>query len=599
MCVADSATMRPNLLTLETRLHEDQSLVVLAFGGFGRDVLHVLRQEFERLRVPDDRAFFLAFDTDGPARGEIGSTQADERCVRLEPFQASVYLAARENESLRAAMQHVPDGALAEVDGSCKGLPAAGFVAFHRYDEAEITRQLRAVIDEARAKNPSGRIKCIVVASMAGGVAGGMVVPCLFRIQDHLRHKKVRLEVFLATGEGHASATVIDAETVDRNTVANAMLWERALLGDHDIAYPGKDGVREDRVFHGPLAHRTWVFSAGAGPISYQHPVVASIMANCIATLETTRLGSYLDAERVHYAETVLERTWKGAEGHSHPTALLAMNAAGVKADGFPSLFHLRSVRAFIDEVSRSLPADAEVRVREAAEACVQAARLTDDGIVEDLGIGARPVSREDVAAANPPQDKLHAWLTARLEEDVGHLVALANGQREPAATDVLLDRARLAISTRASAIANGEEGFLPGAILFYQTMQKNLEARRQSVLHRATLARTELGTTPNRDRLDLLLERLRRDTVPVEGQRFGVVERFVATITVSVPTQVRKILEVAAEIRGHAQVLAAGTVLAHVYERLARYCEKQREELQGRLYHLNNVASLCMRDEE
>src|SRR5262249_29773872 len=172
---------------------------------------------------------------------------------------------------------------------------------------------------------------------------------------------------------------------------------------------------------------------------------------------------------------------------------------------------------------------------------------------------GARPVSREDVAAANPPQDKLHAWLTARLEEDVGHLVALANGQREPAATDVLLDRARLAISGRASAIANGSEGFLPGAILFYHTMQKNLEARRQSVLHRATLARTELGTSPNRDRLDLLLERLRRDTVPAEGQRFGVVERFVATITVSVPTQVRKILEVAAEIRGHAQVLAAG----------------------------------------
>src|SRR5262249_19275820 len=150
---------------------------------------------------------------------------------------------------------------------------------------------------------------------------------------------------------------------------------------------------------------------------------------------------------RVHYSENVLERTWKGAEGHAHPTALLSMNVAGVKADGFPSLFPLRAVRAFIDDVSRSLPADAGTRVRDTAEACVHAARLTDDGIVEDLGIGARPVSREDVAAANPPQDKLHGWLTARLEEDVGHLVALANGQREPAATDVLLDRARLAIS--------------------------------------------------------------------------------------------------------------------------------------------------------
>jgi hypothetical protein len=61
----------------------------------------------------------------------------------------------------------------------------------------------------------------------------------------------------------------------------------------------------------------------------------------------------------------------------------------------------------------------------------------------------------------------------------------------------------------------------------------------------------------------------------------------------------VRKILEVAAEIRSHALGLASSAVLASVYEKLAHYCEKQREELQGRLYALNNVASVCMREEE
>jgi hypothetical protein len=146
--------------------------------------------------------------------------------------------------------------------------------------------------------------------------------------------------------------------------------------------------------------------------------------------------------------------------------------------------------------------------------------------------------------------------------------------------------------------LAHRPESYLPGAILFYQTVQKRLEASRQSVLERSTVARRELGTSPSRARLDVLLERLHKDTVP-EGARFGVVERFVATLTVSVPMQVRKILEVAAEIRSHAQILATASVLVAVYERLAHFCEKQREELQGRLYTLNNVASFCAREEE
>src|SRR5262249_54146114 len=159
----------------------------------------------------------------------------------------------------------------------------------------------------------------------------------------------------------------------------------------------------------------------------------------------------------------------KGSKGGAHPTALLAMNVAGVKADCFPSLFHLRAVRAFIDEVSRSLPPEGETGVRRLVETCLQEARLDDDGIVENLGIGSRPVTREEVAAAGVPQEQLFEWLSRRLEEDVGRLVAVANGERQPPNTEVLLDRARLALSTRASAIANSGEGYLPGAILFYQ----------------------------------------------------------------------------------------------------------------------------------
>ncbi len=591
--------MRNNLLTSATRFHDDQSLILVGLGGFGRSVLHLLRQEFDRLRVPDDRVFYLAVDAEHspPDTGDAGPDS--DLLVPLRPFQADVYLAARENESLRDAVTHLPEAAWSDRPAASQGLPGAGFVAFHRYDETLVTNRMRALVDEARAKNQSGKIKCLVVCSMAGATGSGMVVPFLFRIRDHLREKKARLEVFLATSEGHAASPGVATEDVERNCTANAMLWDQVLLGTREFTYPGKEGVREDKVFRGPLQHRTWIFSGGLGATTYQHPVVASIIASCISTLELTRLGAYLDGDRVNYSEEILERTWKGESGGAHPTALLAMNVAGLRADCFPPLFHLRATRAFIDEVSRSLPVATELQLRTAVDVCLSDARLTDDAIVEDLGVGARPVTRDEVTAARLPQDKLHAWLSERLEEDVGRLVAVANGQHEPPRTDVLLDRARLAINVRASAIANGPEGYLPGAILFYQSLQKHLDTARQSVQHRAELARNELGTTPNRDRLNVLLDRLRRDTVPDEGGRFGVVERFVATLTVSVPTQVRKILEVAAEIRGHAQVLAAGTVLAHVYERLAHHCEKQREELQGRLYQLNTVASVCMREEE
>jgi hypothetical protein len=591
--------MHANLLTAQARFFEDQSLVLVAFGGFGRYVLHLLRQEFGRLQVPDDRLFFLAFDTDRTHRDDVDAHEESDDLVHLEPFQADVYLANRENDTLRQAVSHLPETALRQVADGCKGLPGVGLVALHRYDDTLVTNRMRNLIDEARAKNPGGKVKCILVSGMGGGTSNGMSVPFLFRVRDHLKNKKVRLEVFLATSEGHLGLQNASEEKIERNCVASAMLWEQVMLGDRDIVYPGKEGVREDRAGRGPLQQRTWVFSGGAGNTTYQYPVVASIMANCIAALELTRLGSYLDGDRVNYAEDLLERVWVGPRGGRHPTALLAMNTAGLKADSFPALFHLRAVRSWIDEVTRSLAPAAETRVRERAEACVREARLEDEPIIEDLRIGAHPVTREEIAAAKPPQERLHGWLSARLEEDVGTLIRLAQGTEESRPTEELVERARQAIRGRAAALASGPDGWLPGAILFYQTVQKRLEANRQAVQERARFARQELGAMPNRERLDHLLDRLRRDTVPDDGHHLNVVERFVATLTVSVPTQVRKILEVAAEIRGHAQLLAASAVLTQVYERLAHFCEKQREELQGRLYVLNNTASRCMREEE
>lgn len=590
--------MNEKLLTPSSRFFEDQSLILVAFGGFGRYVLHLVRQEFQRLGIPEDRAFFLAFDTDRAHRDDVDHEAEAEGFRHLEPFQPDVYLANRENETLRSAVTHLPESALREVADGCKGLPGLGFVTFHRYDETEITTRMRALVDEARTQNPGGKIKCVLVSGMGGGTSAGMSIPFLFRVREHLKHKKVRLEVFLATTEGHVGLQNVPEEKIERNCVANAMLWEQVMLGERDIAYPGKEGVREDRDFRGPLQHRTWIFSGGAGNTTYSYRVIASIMASSIATLELTRLGSYLDGDRVNYSEDLLERVWKGAQGGKHPTALLSMNVAGVKLDCFTSLFHLRAVRAFLDAVSHSLPAEEEERIRTEAEAVFGAARLDESAILTDLGIGQRPLTREEIAAARLPQEKLHGFIAARLQEDVGQLVRLAEGALPGQPAQAVVERSQAAIAARAAVLVHSP-GYLPAGILFYETLQKKLESQRRTVLERAALARNEMGTTPNQERLDVLLDRLRRDTVPGEGNRFGVVERFVATLTVSVTTQVRKILEVAAEVRAHAQVLGSTSVLAAVYEQLAQFCESQRQELQGRLYAANNAASLCMRDEE
>lgn len=591
--------MHTTVRTSPTRFAEDQSLVLVAFGGFGRYVLHLLRQEFDRQGVPADRVYYLAFDTDRSHRDDVDTGAEAEDLVHLEPFQADVYVASRENAALRQTVSHLPENSLRDVADGCKGLPGIGFVALHRYDEMLVTSRARSVLDTARAANPGGKLKCILIGGLGGGTSNGMSVPFLFRIREHLKHKKVRLEVFLATSEGHLGLQNVSDEKLVRNCVAGAMLWEQVLLGERDFYYPGKEGVREDRSFRGPLQQRTYIFSSGAGSTTYAYPVVASIMANCIATLERTRLGAYLDGDRVNYSEDLLDRVWRGQDGGKHPTSLLAMNVAGLKADCFPDLFQRRAVRACIDEMTHSLTSEQETRLRDAAESCALEARLTDEQVNLDLGIGAHPVTREELAEAKLPQEKLHAYLSQRLEEDVGALVTLATGDDVTHEIDLLLDRARLVLSGRATQIASSAEGYLPGAIFFYQTLQKRFTSQRQAVVEHAARARLELGTTPSRERLNTLLDRLRRDTVPADGSRPGMVERFVATLTVSVPTQVRKILEVAAEIRGHAQVLASATALAAVYERLARFCEKQREVLQGRLYVLNNAASMCLREEE
>lgn len=582
-------------VTSPVRLHEDQSLIVIGIGGFGRYVLHILSQELDRLRIPENRRFFVAFDeaTSDPARrGPADYT------VRLDDFDHDAYVAST-GEELQGEMSHLPDGTLRDDRGVRNTLPGRGFVTFHRYDEAAITRHTAGLVDAARAANPTGRVKCIVVYGMGDGLAGGMAIPFLFRMQEHLRHNKVRLEVFLATSEAYRGVDDIPIRQLENNCVAHAMLWEHVLRGDEDLVYPDKPGVRESRRFRGPLPHRTWLFSAGSGSAHHPYPVVASIVANCITTLELTRLGSYLDGDRVHYGEDLLERHWTGPQGVPHPTSLLTMNVAGLKADSLPALYHLRTARDFVDTVTQALSESAESHVRETAMGGLVDTGICDPDLLEELEVGRDALTHEVIDAHRPGDTEAYEFVRERLDRDLGVLYALADGSAMPDKTEDVVQRAQIAIANHARRIAGRANGYLPGAVLYYRTAQQHLETQKQQCAQRLEQARRELADSRDRQRLERLLERLQKDTRCDPDHKPNMFERFVSTISVSVQTQVRKIVEVTNSVRELAYVAGSSGILTTVYERLARFCEAECESLQNTAYALNNVMARCAREEE
>ncbi len=594
----DDATRNVPWIGAPSRLHEDQSLIVIGLGGFGRYVLHILSQEFARLHVPKNRRYFAAFDSDASRHPSAGAPADHDHLVRLEPFDRQTYVEKSAPE-LQDALSHLEARSLRDDPARPAALPSRGFVTFHRYDENTITRHAIGLIEAARADNPTGRVKCIVVYSMGGGFAGGMAVPFLFRVQERLRHCKVRLEAFLVTSEPYRGVENVPIRQVEDNCVAHAMLWERVLRADGDIVYPGKPGVRETRRFRGPLPHRTWIFSGGSGPAQYSYPVVASIVANCIATLELTRLGSYLDGDRVHYGEDVLERRWVGPTDAEHPTSLLAMNVAGLKADSLPALFHLRSARRFVGSVTQALSPESEERVRETAVGSLVDTGINDPDILEELEVGRNTLTREVVEQAKPRDEDAYAFMRERLDLDLGVLYELADGKSTPEKTEDVIRRAKSAISNRARRIADGPQGYLPGAVLYYRTVQQHLATQHRECAERLTHARRELDASRDRERLERLLKRLKQDTRRDPNHKPNMFERFVSTITVSVSTQMRKIVEVADAVRELAYAAGSNGILTTVYARLARFCESECERLQSTAYALNNVMARCAREEE
>lgn len=594
---ADSKSPGPRLASSPTVLHPGEALILLGFGSFGATVLQILSQELRRFDISEGRVFPMVFDPSGSVTMRMdgipdgGPPQPSESYERWEYMQR--------HESLRQAVSHVPPRAFQGTLPRVPRLPAQGLVDLHHDDEHHFTGKLLALVDQARAANPDRIIRCIAVWALGDAFAAGAAVPLLFRVRDHLEHRKVTLEAFLVSDtpvrgavEGSSPDDVDDACI----EVASAMLWERTILGDGDVPYPGKEGVREDRLFRGPLAHRTWIFSSAG---SNSPSAVASAVARCIETLSTTRLGRRLEAERVRYTEDILERCWSGPRGIRHPTSLLSLNVGGLKIDTLPAIFHLRRARHILDSFTAVLGEDEEHILRDEARRHLENAGIQDAAISENLGVGRNPLTLDEVEAAQLPMEELHGYLSKRLENDLETLYAFGNGTKRPAGIPALLAGAEETLRSHAQAMTSPKHGALLRVIAYYRALERYLEERQQAALQRQQESSRILASLADKKRLATLLERIGRDTSRQKSKHWTFIERFVSTVSVSVPMQVRKILEVATGVRQTALQLATATTLVDIYGQVLHFCERQREDLQLRLRTLNNVASLCSREED
>jgi hypothetical protein len=174
--------------------------------------------------------------------------------------------------------------------------------------------------------------------------------------------------------------------------------------------------------------------------------------------------------------------------------------------------------------------------------------------------------------------------------------LGLANQEGPPMPYGRLVEVAQQHCNGVARTLANTDGAYLPAAIEFYRTLEKELMRLREAAQDKGTWARRELGRSPSRDRLDRLLVRLADDLNDHGDDLHG---RFAETMTVALPIQIRKILEVASEIRSHALLIGASPVLQRFYTALLQECERRREALQKLVFELNQVAASCARREE
>jgi hypothetical protein len=586
--------MLKNLISASNKFYEDQALIFLTFGGFGRYTLSLLSEEFNRLGIPDDKASFLAFDTEQPHRDRVDLERESEYFLHLDEFDGDIYVENEENKELKEAVGHIPINLLRDIEGGCKGVPAVGFVAFHKYDDLLITREALRLIDEVRAKNPGKKIKLIIISGMGGSVSNGMTIPFLYRIRNRLREKKIRVEVFLATSEGYLGLQNVQESGVERNCVASAMLWEYAIAGRNGLIYPGKNGLRDRKMFDGRIAHRMYVFSGGSAETSLKYQAIASTIAQCISTLELTKVGSYLDGDRVNYSAHILEREWEGKTGNPHPTALMTMNVAGLKGDCLPQIFHLHLVKRFIEGLLKPVTHENGEKIKGKAISSFLENSLNEDDILDRFKIEIPILTPETINQASVSQENIYKFLKEKIDDT--HERAAKDFEKKKKLEEVswFIENVIASFSEKGNEIILKSADRLKGGLLFYEKIASLIDDKIKNVTDGISKVEKELFEGTNQKTLNSLLERL--ETVTKKKGIGEIVVKLGQSPTVSL---VNQIIDIESRIQQQKTEKYNYLMLQHVYNALLKFLQEQQDILRNALFKHNNIVSQTDREIE
>lgn len=587
--------MLRNLLSINNKFYEDQAIIFLTFGGFGRYVLYLLFEEFRRLRIPEDKARFLAFDTEQPHRDRIDLSREAEYLVPLDHFDGDVYIENEENKDLKKAVGHIPVNLLHDIEAGCKGVPAVGFVAFHKYDDLLITREAYRMIDDVRAKNPGKKVKLIVISGMGGSVSNGMTIPFLYRIRNRLREKKIRVEVFLATSEGYLGLQNVQEDGVERNCVASAMLWEYAMAGKNGVVYPAKKGVRDKRMFDGRVAHRVYIFSGGSAETSLKYQAIASTIATSISTLELTKVGSYLDGDRVNYSAHILEREWQGKEGHSHPTGLLTMNVAGLKGDCLPQILHCYMAKRSLQDLIEQTPYEDAEKIRGNAISTFLENNLNEDDLLNRFKLEIPKFTRQDINQASVSEENVHEYLESKISELHATTTAEFEKKKKNEELSAFVDTVITGFLKRGGEIALNPGSYLKGAAIYYQKLASILDEKLTNVSGSISRVEEALLEGKNQKTLDTLLDKLAVTTKKKKGIG-NIVVKIGESETISL---VNQIIDTLSKIQEQKVDKYRHLLLQHIYATLHRSVQEQHDMLKTYIYKYSTLISKIDREIE
>jgi predicted Zn-ribbon and HTH transcriptional regulator len=337
-----------------------------------------------------------------------------------------------------------------------------------------------------------------------------------------------------------------------------------------------------------------YLFSGGAAETSLKYEAIASTVTQCISTLELTKLGSYLDGDRVNYSAHILEREWKGKSGQGHPTGLMTMNVAGLKGDCLPQIFHLHAARCFFDDLIKPvIQQDAEKIKGKAMSSCLEN-NLNEDDLLDLFKVDIPTLTAESINEAGVSEEHIYDFLMDKISEMNESGAEVFERQKKQEDVSSFIEKV---INTFSQA---GDETMLTSGnplkcgFVFYERVGSLLEKKIANVTDNISRLEELLFEGTNQSSLNNLLDRLATVTKKKKGVGELVVKLGGQSPTVSL---VNQIMDVASKIQQQKKDKYNHLLLKHIYDSLSKFLREKHDALTTTIFKYSRLITQIDRE--